>query len=608
MNNPDLFSESHVATYCPEDDKIRLYVGRVPRDEYEALRREGWTSTPKQDCDFVAVWTTEREDTALSYAGIILDEDQGPEDRAADRAERFGGYLDKRLGEAEGHADRYDAGPSVHGYQSQARAERAAARHDRIATRAVNAWEKAEYWQRRTAGVISHALHVSSPSVRMGRIKTIEAELRKAEKSWSDSTAEAQARFDSMQSVIDHAEGTREKLLAGRHEITWQLSRIREAESTPEDERSTPEQCRRALVAACLDHWHMSEANKARAAEAKNGTRPAAEIAREWLAENPRPEDFDPEKGTRYTRHLRHRLAYENQMIEAQGGRAAFVEMEPGGWIYGGRRISNEWRQIQKVNKSPKTGRVVSVLVKDNRPSSVNHWGNPYPEGVTKTLLHEVKTERLAENVYRAPTEEEKAAFLSAKAEAKKATPKKTAPPLINPTDEDAQRLQDRLNALALADHCARHQRAYGRDYADQFKPSTVSRITQQVYSANSRGSYAVAETRGICKGGEMEPRASNMYCRSDKEEAERRGPALCQIRAAQGDGSTYGARRVIVLTDKPQKPLPLAVWPEHVTEEAPQPEPQEIAETPTPAAELSPVIAGAMETLANLTQAELFA
>ena len=35
------------ATYSPEDDKLRLYVGRVPRDEYLALRAEGWTSTPK---------------------------------------------------------------------------------------------------------------------------------------------------------------------------------------------------------------------------------------------------------------------------------------------------------------------------------------------------------------------------------------------------------------------------------------------------------------------------------------------------------------------------------------------------------------------------------
>ena len=55
MNKPELFDDSNSATYCPEDDKLRLYVGRVPRDEYEALRAEGWQSTAKQDCDFSAV-------------------------------------------------------------------------------------------------------------------------------------------------------------------------------------------------------------------------------------------------------------------------------------------------------------------------------------------------------------------------------------------------------------------------------------------------------------------------------------------------------------------------------------------------------------------------
>src|SRR5882724_10987338 len=85
------------ATYCPEDNKLRLYVGRVPRDEYLKLRADGWVALHKQreagGGDFAAVWTPERRDTALSYAGIIEDEDMSPGERAADRAERFGGYL-----------------------------------------------------------------------------------------------------------------------------------------------------------------------------------------------------------------------------------------------------------------------------------------------------------------------------------------------------------------------------------------------------------------------------------------------------------------------------------------------------------------------------------
>ncbi len=36
------------ATYSPEDNKLRLYVGRVPREEFLKLRAEGWTTLHKQ--------------------------------------------------------------------------------------------------------------------------------------------------------------------------------------------------------------------------------------------------------------------------------------------------------------------------------------------------------------------------------------------------------------------------------------------------------------------------------------------------------------------------------------------------------------------------------
>jgi hypothetical protein len=88
------------ATYCPEDDKLRLYVGRVPREEYERLRAQGWQPLHKQretgGGDFAAVWTPEREDTALEYAGgIIEDEDKGPAERAADRSAPVGSLTEQ---------------------------------------------------------------------------------------------------------------------------------------------------------------------------------------------------------------------------------------------------------------------------------------------------------------------------------------------------------------------------------------------------------------------------------------------------------------------------------------------------------------------------------
>lgn len=537
MKNTELFNESNRATYCPEDDKLRLYVGRVPRDEYDALRAEGWQSTAKQDCDFSAVWTVAREDTALAYAGIIEDEDASPADRAADRAERFTGYLEGNLEKAEGHADRYDAGPSAHGYQSRARAVRAADRHDRSGTRAVNCWDKAEYWQSRTAGVISNALHRSSPGVRMGRIKTIEADLRKCEKSWREATENAQARFDSMQSVVENAEGTRDKpkAPASLADFRWELSRLREAEGVADDEPSSPEQVRRAVVISALTAGYGNpEKWQAMAKEAKAASRPACDIAREWLTLRTRPEDWNPES-SRHVMHLKLRIAYELQMLEAQGGRAALVEMVPGGFIGG--------HQIQKVNRSNATGRVVSVGVMV-RTNGRNRWGNPDPSA-PEFRLEVVNIERLSESSYRAPTPEELEAFHGAKKAAKAAAPKSTAPPLINPTLEDAERLQALLNASYLAEW-TRHHGTSSKYYTPK-EPGEVCAVPQAVYSANSSGSYARAETRELCAGGVF---ASKSWNRKNP------APVVCKIRT-----TGYEPLRVVHITDKPAKALPAAVW-----------------------------------------------
>lgn len=49
------------ATYEPESNRLRLYIGRVPREEYLKLTAEGWKALHKQreagGGDFVALWT-----------------------------------------------------------------------------------------------------------------------------------------------------------------------------------------------------------------------------------------------------------------------------------------------------------------------------------------------------------------------------------------------------------------------------------------------------------------------------------------------------------------------------------------------------------------------
>lgn len=507
-------TENH-ATYSPEDNKLRLYVGRVPRDEYLKLRADGWTSTPKQACDFVATWTPSRRDTCLEYAEIIEDEDMSPEERAADRAERFGGYRDKRLGEATGQADRFEAGPSAHGFQNQDRAERSAARHDRIAGRACDSWSKAEYWQQRTAGVIRHALHKSSPGVRMGRIKEIEAALRKVE-----------ADIDSHN----------RRVKAWRH-----IAGI-------EDQEKQTEQARRLIGAVSFYFCDYPSPKDGKEASLdtllSRGDITGKEAAALYLSNHQEYTIEESEWGC----HLRLRLAYENQMLEAQGGRAAFVEMVPGGWIGN--------HQIRKVNKSPVTGRVVSVEIMSTRRAFTKESG--YRTEETRPCPAILNVEQFSKEVYRPPTPEDLETLKATRAAEKAAAPKKTECPLINPTEEEAEKLQALWNARAKA----AYDEKYDSKYYDPFKAAEVCKIPQAIYSQNSKGAYARAETLGLCVNGILEPAFSNLWTSEGEKRAKERGPALCKIRVTSGNSSQWPyVKRVIVLTDKPGKPFPAAVW-----------------------------------------------
>tara|TARA_R110002096_G_scaffold173781_2_gene348223 strand:- start:412785 stop:414074 length:1290 start_codon:yes stop_codon:yes gene_type:complete len=412
------------ATYCPEDNKLRLYCGRVPREEYEALRSLGFKSTPKQDCDFVATWSVCAEDKVLSMledGDTIGDEDQSPADRAADRAERFAGYLAKRTGEALGHADTYESGPAAHGFQSQARADRAASKHDRQRVKAYSQWDKAEYWQTRTAGVIDNALYLTSASVRRGRIVRLETELRRY-------------------------------------------------------------------------------------------TQP----------------------GGRWHTHLLRRLEYERAMLESQGGSATDVEIVPGGYFGS--------YQVIRVHKSNATKQPVSV--------SVYHRGGTFnPDDHDKPLAFErLNIQRLGENAYTPPTPEdlERLADVLAIEKASKQKHNASKPKLINPTDEDAQRLQNTLNKAE--ENAAKRRGGY---YADNLpEPTKVIRMTQAEYSARSKGTYTPYNAEYLRNDGSTNKSIHGYHYETGLSN-------ICKVRIGPSGIQWYKARAVIVITDKPQKPLP---------------------------------------------------
>lgn len=447
-------------TYCMDDDKLRIYSSYRFSDQVkEQIKNAGFRWAPKQECWF-CVWSIRAEDLCSRLSGFVEDEDYSPEERAADRAERFGGYRDKRRSEAGAYADRFEAGPDAHGYQNAARAERAAARHDRQRDRALCQWSKAEYWQARTAGVISHALHRSDPKTRRGRILEIEKEIRRIE-----------------------------------------------SEYTPRDSKTIMQ-----------SDWRDNSENPQKYEHAWCG----AGRGGHWV----RVDRLDAIKASyaRYVEHLNMRLIYENGMLANEGGKAADVEIVPGGFL--------GMHQIHKVNKSNTTGRVVSVKIK-------GEWGfirvngqRLYCDHADDNGLVNVNIERCGESIYRAPTPEELEAFnanqKTAKAE-KKATAAK-GPSLINPTMEDAQRLQDIWNSKR----------------SSNTRPGQVIRMTQEGYSARAKGSYSPAETVSITERGLIYYQNYNGIEWSGHR-------ITCKVRVFKSEG----VRSVVVIVDKPQKPLP---------------------------------------------------
>ena len=442
----------HSATYSPEDNKLRLYPAcRLDADDYAKVKAARFKWAPKQELFVAPSWTPGREDLLLEMCGEIGDEDYSPEERAADRAERFSDYRDRRLAEAGGMADSFDAGPSAFGHQNRQRAERQAVRHDRLRVGAVSQWSKAEYWQRRTAGVISSALYKSSAPVRRSRIKRLEAEQRKHLKG----IAEATSRYQAWQKVAAEPDGATA--------LRWAMALANTSCGWLDFKH--PRTGRESYLYSLLtDEADPITGHEAAALYLAKFTEPAL------------PGSYS----ARWSSHYDLRLTYERAMIGEEGGTAGEVAIEPGGWFRFNRSpwqlrgAGGVWLQIQKVNKSPATGCVTSIGVLAPTSNDYDRKGNPFgPDNPRPMVLHTLSIEREGEGSYRAPTDEERAAFAAQK-KASKAAPVST----INPTDEDAERLQQYLNRLA-----EESAKAAKRPPAE---PRSVERITQAHFSRHS--------------------------------------------------------------------------------------------------------------------------
>jgi hypothetical protein len=332
------------ATYSPEDNKLRLYASsRLDAETYARVKAAGFKWAPKQELFVTPMWTPDREDLLLELCEEIGDEDTSLVDRAEERADRFESYSDSRRQDAESAhkavsaiADNIPLGqPILVGHHSEKRARKDAQKIENGMRKAVRMWEQSKYWQSRAAGAIRLAKYKERPDVRARRIKGLEADKRRKEK--TKSRAEICLKFWSRPDLT-HAQAL---AFAGGTEGGWlQL---------PRKEGDSPDACggQTAYGALCNDNPSLYTPRTLE--EIVDAAKLAYPQTIEWC--------------NRWLTHFDNRLSYERAMLEEAGGTVADKRIpEKGGACKCWASRRGAWSYIVKVNK-------VSVSVLDN-------WGN----------------------------------------------------------------------------------------------------------------------------------------------------------------------------------------------------------------------------------------
>jgi len=336
------------ATYSPDDNKLRLYSSdRLQDDLYLQVRAAGFIWAPQQKLYVAPKWTPERADLLAELCGEIGDEDTSLIERAEDRADRFETYSEKRAEDAERAHEMVEAiaghipfgQPILVGHHSEARARKDAERIRNGMKKAVGLWETSQYWTRRAAAAVRHAKYKENPAVRHRRIKTIEADKRKAER--------------------DKVEAEGASKLWSRNDLSRELA-IKIANRFSVSIKLDGQQFPDTL-------WSLLTSDKITVEEA---AKHALAVYAETIA-----------WANRWIAHYDFRLAYEKAMLsEALGGDAEAGATMSGRYDIqvGGRvLIGREWLAVLRVNK--RDGVINSI---STTPPARMTWIKTYKAGI----------------------------------------------------------------------------------------------------------------------------------------------------------------------------------------------------------------------------------
>jgi protein-L-isoaspartate O-methyltransferase len=330
---------TYTATYSPDDDKIRIYGPRFDEETYARVKAAGFRWAPKQELWVAPGWSPNREDLAIELAGQIDDEDKSLVQRAEERSERFEDYSDSRMKDAErarkavsAIADNIPFGqPILVGHHSEKHARADAKRIENGMRTAVNMWKQSGYWADRAAGCLRNAKYKELPAVRARRIKGIEADLRKTEKTLKASKANLKAwsELDSGKFKMNGEPATPMQVAKALANCSYMSFKFPLADY-PRDPPISQYEGDMGIWSA-LDHGIITP-EQARGLVLPGYERSIAMCAR-WIE------------------HYNNRLDYERAMLgEAGGIETDKTKPEKGGAIRSWHN-SKGWSYIQKVNK-----------------------------------------------------------------------------------------------------------------------------------------------------------------------------------------------------------------------------------------------------------------
>ena len=476
------------ATYSAEDNKLRLYASeRLDPELYAVVKEAGFKWAPRQELFVAPKWTPGREDLCIELAGEITAEQTTIVERAEAKADRLDTLAVKRAQDsnsffnaASAIAERFAGGqPILVGHHSERKARRDQEKMNAAMAKAVKAQDAVSYWHYKAEGVERHANMKGNAQVRARRIKKLLAELRDRQRAINH----AQICL-KLWHKIDAMEDAEEKANATLHYVGGSIStgscapymRGESLWSQLEKGAITGDE----VIQRCVD-FH------------------------DYQASNPYT--------LRWINHILNRLAFERCElgdVARYTGALTAVILQAFAREHGAHKP-----------KATQDGEKWTIQSTVDLPA---HIAN----GKTSTLYPEAWAELMHASGYEVPTPKPR----------RRST--KTQVPLINPSKEEAEKLQAIWNAKALEKH--------NGVTLGGVTPSDIRAMSQAKFSANSKGSYSAFSTI------ELDLNGNKVWSSYKGKTAE----PVCRIRTGSGGGSIYSPASIIVIEDKPSRPLPI--------------------------------------------------